>query len=171
MGTAAAWATVESAFKPSPTEQMRRIIANRSVPGFIRNLKSLDKPFDIREIRARQTLHRVIGDDKYRSFLRKGFITVRAKSGRTYQIFPGHGITRVFECGRMIERLCVVLSGDFPPTDSVIMRYLLIINNEQQFRSLAVIHPVVPVERRGLLVPNNTKSLPELFKMLKAAAA
>ena len=151
---------------PSVAERIKRIIADRCAPNFIRDRKALDFCPDIREIRARQTLRRVIGEDKFRDFIRKGFVSVRGKSGKFYQIFPGHGITSVYFCGKMVERLCVVMSGNFPPTDSLIMRYLLILNNEDQFRSLAnvsgpsVAYKVIPKEP-------DKRTLVEIFAAFK----
>lgn len=151
---------------PSVADRIKRIIAERCAPNFIRDRRALDHTPDIREIRARQTLRRVIGDDKFRDFIRKGFISVRGKSGKYYQIFPGHNITSVYVCGKMIERLCVVLSGNFPPTDSLIMRYLLILNNEDQFRSLAnVSGPLVPY--KVLPKEPDKRTLVEIFKTFK----
>jgi len=132
-------------YHPKPktmAERIKEIIAARNAPAFITNRKALDRPHDIRELRARETLCRVIGEEKYRRFLVQGHVTARAKSGLVYQIFPGHGITSVYDKGKMVERLCVVLRGDFPPTDSLIMRYLMILNNEENFRSYAIKHHV-----------------------------
>ena len=118
---------------------------------------------------SRQTLHRVIGDDKFRNFMRNGFVTVRGKSGKSYQIFPGHGVTTVWFCGKMVEKLCVIMAGNFPPTDSLIMRYLLILNNEDQFRSLAnVSGPSVPYKQ--LPKEPDKRTLAEIFAAFKKAA-
>lgn len=93
---------------------------------------------EARELRARETLRRVVGDDSYRNFLLNGFISVKSRrSGRVYVVYPGHGTTKVFKDGKFLERLCVVIPGAFPPTDSLITRYLMILNNEEHFRSLA----------------------------------
>jgi hypothetical protein len=124
----------------TPAERLREILETRTAPAFISPRIPVPETQDVREQRARETLRRVLGELKFRDFLRKGFVSVRAKSGLIYQIFPGHGITAVFDKAVMVERLCVVLKGDFPPTDSIIMRYLLILNNEEQFRGLAVKH-------------------------------
>jgi hypothetical protein len=133
--------------KPIPplSVRLKEVIAKRQGPAIIipnNDRKLLTMSEDVREQRARETLRRVIGDEKYRDFLRNGFISVRAKSGLNFQIFPGHGITCVFSEGKMVERLCVVMRGNFPPTDSLIMRYLMILNNETQFRSYAIKHNV-----------------------------
>lgn len=152
-------------------DRMQKIIQNRYSPAIIiHNSKRqpLSLPADIREQRARETLKRVVGDIKFSNFLRNGFISVKAKSGLIYQIFPGHGITSIYDQGKMTERLCVVLQGDFPPTDSLIMRYLLILNNEQQFRSLAIKHSVhsQPIA----IAKQEVKSLSEIYKDLKKSA-
>tara|TARA_Y100000034_G_C6761153_1_gene339025 strand:- start:415 stop:753 length:339 start_codon:yes stop_codon:yes gene_type:complete len=105
---------------------------------------------------------------KFRAFLKNGFISVRAKSGKVYQIFPGHDITCVFEQGKMIERLCVVLKGNFPPTDQLIVRYLILLNDEEKFRSIAVKNPGV-LEQNTNQQADMLTPLPILFKRLKAA--
>lgn len=125
----------------SPIDRFRQILQDRQAPYIIgtrKSLKPIEQSINPREFRARETLLRVLGEEKFKRFIRDGFVSVRAKSGLIYQIFPGHGITNVYQNGEHIERLCVVLTGDFPPTDSLIMRYLLILNDERDFRKHAV---------------------------------
>lgn len=153
--------------------RLRQIIDGRCSPNIIirqnDRRKPLPMPADIREQRARETLRRVVGDKKFTNFLRAGFLSVKAKSGLVYQIFPGHGITCVFNQGKLVDRLCVVLQGGFPPTDSLIMRYLMILNNENQFRSYAIKHsPTVQVYQQGTA---DMRPLAEIFKELKEKAA
>ena len=164
----------------SPQQQLKskfsQIIQSRCSPNIIVRQNSKRKPLsmatDIREQRARETLRRVIGEQKFVNFMKHGFISVKARSGLVYQIFTGHGITHVFDQGNLVERLCVVLQGNFPPTDSLIMRYLLILNNEQQFRSLAIKHSISGFERsRQTNGPADMKSLAEIFKELKSNVA
>lgn len=150
-----------------PKDRLKRIIASRQAPSIRTSRKHLRLDVDEREMRARQTLRRVVGEDNFRNFLTNGFVTVRAKSGKSYQIFPGYDMTCVFEKGRMVERLCVVLSGNFPPTDSVIMRYLMILNNEKQFKELAIAHKVY--ERKNEVVVPDNRPLTEIYKELKVA--
>jgi len=152
----------------TPVDQMRNIITSRHAPAFRPNTRRsiMPVPRDVREQRARETLRRVIGDDKFKNFLRTGFVSVRAKSGMVYQIFPSHGITCVYNNGVQIERLCVVLQGDFAPTDSLIMRYILILNNEKYFRSFANVHSIVNGEEARTYQPDQ-RSLVEIFNELK----
>lgn len=154
---------------PDKKSRLKEIINKRCAPNIIINdrRKALNSTKDIREERARETLRKIIGDIKYLNFIKSGFISVKAKSGKVYQIFPGGGITCVFYQGKLIERLCIVLKGDFPPTDSLIMRFLLITNNENQFKSMSISHEL----RRQVLEykEKNVKSLVELFKEIKVA--
>ena len=154
--------------KKTPAERLKEILNSRMAPGVLTNCRPLGLSKDIREIRARETLFRVLGEEKYRDFVRRGSVSVRAKSGLVYQIFPGHDFTKVYGNGKMIDRLCVVLNGDFPPTDSLIMRYLMILNNEQQFRSYANKHgaqaPLVVAQQP------DQRSLAEIFRELKKVA-
>lgn len=124
----------------SPKQQFMDILKSRHCPAILSTRKSVRAPSDHRELRARETLRRVIGDQKFKKFIRDGFVSVKAKSGLVYQIFPGHYMTNVYRDGERVEKLCVVLNGDFPPTDSLIMRYLLILNDEHDFRNHAISH-------------------------------
>ncbi len=150
-------------------QRMREILATRHAPVIHNNRRRYIPPISITEIKARQTLRRIIGEKNYRRFVRDGFITVVAKSGLTYRIFSGHGITEVYDRGKMIDRPCVVLSGSFPPTDSLIMRYLLILNNEEEFSKHSIKHSVIN-RSRVLRVPSPMLSLPEQWSKLKEVA-
>lgn len=98
-----------------------------------------------------------------------GYFRPYIHNGLVYQIFPGHGITCVFDQGQLVDRLCVVLRGNFPPTDSLIMRYLIILNNEQQFRSYAIKH--TPRAEVLTIGEADTRPLAEIFKELKQRVA
>lgn len=153
----------------STSERMRQMFAERRAPAII--LPEKRKPIieltsDVRELRARQTLRRVIGEDHYRSFMKNGFVTVRGKSGRFYQVFPGHDFTRVFENGKVIEDLCVVLTGGYTPTDALLMRYILLLNDEEHFRSLANRHGAS--QRRAFVERQlNVRPLTEIIAELR----
>jgi hypothetical protein len=156
-----------SRIKPNPADRLRSMIRDRMGPAIHVKSKTMRHTTCPKEIRARETLKRVLGEDKFRSFLKRGHISVRAKSGLVYQIFPGHGMTRVYDNGQWMETLCVVLQGGFPPTDSLIMRYLLILNDERDFRKHAISHSVG--RRNSSVEEVSLLPLPELFKQLKAA--
>ena len=157
----------------SVSEKLQEIIRSRQAPNIIRGESGIWTPDrnplgvakDVREVRARETLHSLIGDQKFRHFLKHGFVSVQNKvSRRVYQIYPGHGLTHVYENGKYIERLCVVLSGNFPPTDSVIVRYLMVINNEEQLWSLSNKHGVYVAKGAKVI---DSRPLTEIFRDLK----
>lgn len=153
----------------APSERIRQMIRDRVSPAIHRRRTSMSIAMDIREERARQTLRRIIGEQAYKRFIRDGFITVVPKSGLTYRIYPGHGITQVYDRGIMVDRLCVVLQGNFPPTDSLLMRYLLILNDEGEFSKYAVKHSVTQSCSTKLVFPAEAKPLTEAWAKLKVA--
>jgi hypothetical protein len=124
----------------TPIQKMRDILASRQSPMVLTSRRPIALATDIREIRARETLKKMLGDAEYRLFLKNGFVSVRGKSGRIYQIFPGHDFTRVFENGKCVEELCIILNQQYPPTDSLLMRYCILLNDEEQFCHLANRH-------------------------------
>jgi hypothetical protein len=154
----------------SPTQKLREILAERRAPRVITGRKAPEvMPKDVREQRARETLRRVIGNDRYRSFLRTGHVSVRGKDGYHYQLFPGHGISCVFDQGKLIARLCVVWPGSFTPTDSLIMRYLVVLNNPAEFWRVAVKHDVESfVRQRHKIVLPDARPLADIYKDIKA---
>jgi len=90
------------------------------------------------EKKARELLHGLVGDRQFRRYLKHGFITLRGKSGLVYQIFPGGSMTRVWKKGKQIEKLCVVMAdSSIPPSDSVVMRLLMLMDCEKSFRKVA----------------------------------
>ncbi len=152
----------------TPKQRLQEIMRNRLAPA-IHGRTPLSYATDIREQCARETLRRVIGDEKFRNFIRNGFISVRAKSGLVYQIFPAHNRTNVYKSGDLIELLCVVLIGNFPPTDSLIMRYLLILNDETEFRNLAIKSTPASYQRSAA-VAIDLRPLSDIMADLRSAA-
>lgn len=161
-------------YPESPKDKLRRIMRERYAPAFLRD--RLEAAADDRERRARETLRKVVGPEEYRRFLTRGFVLVRGRSGLVYQCWPGHSIdtiTKVWRHGACVERLCVYLTGDFPPTDELIMRALLIMNDEADFRSRANVHKAAHQTRRGAAAPAvgpAGKSLVQIYKSLKGQA-
>lgn len=155
--------------KQTPQERLREIIRSRLAPKVHSARTAAPRKIDAREMAARDTLRKVIGETQFRNFLKHGFISVRGKSGKVYQLFTGHDRTRVWLNGQLVEELCVILKGQFPPTDTLIVRYLMVINNEEQFRALANVSP----GRRGNSwcdrIPNKHETLPQIMRDLRAA--
>ena len=159
---------------PSPplplSERFRQILQARQAPMILLSSRTPVKTApEVRELRARETLRRMLGDDKFQRFLRNGFVSAQGKSGKVYQIYPGHGMTIVYDRGTPVERLCMVLQGDFAATDSLITRYVMILHDEQRFRVLAKVWQATP--RLAKMWPlADTRALPEIFHSLKVAA-
>lgn len=152
-----------------PTARMRELIRARQAPLIVTPRCRVAHPEDIREFRARETLRRMIGEKAFQDYLKKGFTSVRAKSGRVYQIFPGHKMTTVWENGLAIQKLCVVLTSGFAPTDSVIMRYILVLTDEADFwarSNKSAAYPDKPIQ-----TTIDFRPLPEIFAELKAKRA
>lgn len=155
--------------------RMKEILKSRIAPPIIVKRRELSRTKDIKEIRARQTLRRLIGEKDFQRFVVRGFITFKGNSGRVYQIFPGHQKVMVWQNGKRIEELCVVLTGDFPPTDSVIMRLLLIQESEDRFKGLANVFapsysPGTVRQLNEIVVQEELEkslTLPEIFSKLK----
>jgi hypothetical protein len=120
-----------------PKKEIRRIIHKRHFPAIhVRSpisTSSTPVPGNSGETRARETLRLIVGEEQFRRFLRRGFVTIRGASGKIYQIFhKQHHFTYVWENGRCVERLCIYLKGNFPATDFIITLYLMIMNNEER---------------------------------------
>jgi hypothetical protein len=106
---------------------------------------------NMEESKARELLLRFIGPKKFSRYIRDGFITFKAPSGKTYQIFSGSGHTIVRKDGQIVEKLCLCIKNHkIPPTDSVVMRLLLLEHSEDSFRKheLIVSHYVPEVHGR-----------------------
>lgn len=152
----------------SPLSRLQKIIQARQSPLIISSRKHIKITDNSQELRARETLRRILGEDRYQRFLKDGFVTIRGRSGKTYQVFPNTHFTNVYLDGEMIERLCVVLKGNFPPTDSLIMRYLLILNDEEDFRRHAIVHRAISNKSRTNPVDN--RPLTEIYREIIKAA-
>jgi hypothetical protein len=154
----------------TPKEKLRKMLLGRQAPRVLSRRRSLSIDITPQEARARETLRQFIGEEKYRQFMKNGFITIRGKSGDVYQIFPGHQMTNVYRNGQMVDKLCIVLKGNYPPTDAIIMRFLLILNDENEFRTLAV--RWTPTGRTPDTRPGvDLRPLPEIFRELQRNAA
>lgn len=165
----------------SAGERLQEILRSRIAPVFLRKRVSLSQVASLPEMRARETLRTILGEKDYRRFVRDGFVTVVGKrsscgnkSGLVYRIYPGSKMTEVYNQGKMVERLCVVLQGEFPETDALIMRYLLILNDEKQFSSYANRHAVMNFNSDMVAghmgIDTKKLSLPEIWGKLKKVA-
>lgn len=118
------------------------IIANRS--GIGRELETAE------ERRARALLQEMISPKEYRNYLRTGFLTVHGRSGMIYRVSGLHKMMRCYVRGpdgkyKAVEDLCIIFKSDFnslPYTDWVLMRKILIENDEFGMRKIAISHKI-----------------------------
>lgn len=164
---------------PTSEDKLREMMRLRASPAAVaKKVSPLKGTTDEREVRARETLASIIGMDRYLKYLKRGFIAVRAASGLVYHIAPGSAMTSVYEGRKLVKRLCIHLghvpslvqgngfynSAQFPPTDEAIIKYLLLVNDEQRFVATANshhIHEPKAVDHRPLA---------DIYRDLKAAA-
>lgn len=93
------------------------------------------------EDKARGLLREMIGDKAFLQYIKKGFITVRGRTGLMYKVSP----TGVWSYAPrpdgkydQFEYICIVFrQSGIPPTDAVIMRKLLIEHDEFGLRKAA----------------------------------
>lgn len=158
-----------------PAAEIREIIkANMAPAVHTGSRRIMQHAEDVREMRARETLRVVLGEDSYQRFLRRGFVSVAAKSGRTYTIYRGHTLTGVYEKGQLIQRLCVDLEGGFAPTDSLLARYFMILHDEKGFLKKCNVTDMRNRQKEKTLVlavPAEGPSLAERFALLKGSVS
>lgn len=163
---------VKSKHLLTPAERLAEIMRDRQCPGIRTTRKSLAvQAGDDREMRARETLRMILGEERYRRFLVNGFVSAtNPRTGYTYQIFhSSHHLTHVYKDGKMVRRLCIYLAGNFPPTDFVITLYLMALNNDQRIWDIAnKQEPVVPQERKLI---TDMPSLVDIYRKLKEGKA
>jgi len=105
---------------------------------------------DPAELKARGLLRELVGEKAFRDYLRRGFISVKGKSGLFYRIFGGTRHMTSYakhDDGKFYphEDICVVFCDrNLPLTDGVVMRLLLVENDEFALRRLANVRAMRP---------------------------
>jgi len=110
----------------------------------------LPKTDNFAELKARQLLKSFIGGERFRRYLKDGFISVTSPvTGLVYQIFPGHQSVVVRDKGKRTASCCIVFRDtSLPPTDWVIMRMSLIMADETTFYEKANVSGQIPEQLR-----------------------
>lgn len=121
--------------KLTPEEKLKRKIREQLEPVLSgedgRPFRATDRSADFsavqqNEIVALHLLRKMLDRDRWRKYLKYGFVDVQGKSGMTYQILRGQAHVRVFKRGVKVCELCVKLRNHaMPPTDEVITRMIL----------------------------------------------
>ena len=93
----------------------------------------------VSEQRAEVLLKDVLTVGQLHQLRRRGYLDVPSPSrpNRTYRIPRSRDQVRVYEEGRLIERLCVQAVEPVPTGDVVLMHKLMIEGNEQEYLRIA----------------------------------
>jgi hypothetical protein len=91
------------------------------------------------EQRADVLLRDVLSSAQYHQLRRRGYLDVPSPSHpqRIYRVPRSREQVRVFEDGRLVERLCVQSVEPVPSGDIVLMHKLMIEGNEDEYLRLA----------------------------------
>ena len=90
---------------------------------------------------AIETLREIITETEFRKYLKFGFVLVKGKSGKTYQIFRNTSHTKVWSGGKLIEEICVKIADyNIPPTDNVIAVKTMLETSEEECYKLANVY-------------------------------
>jgi hypothetical protein len=92
------------------------------------------------EAKARGLLREMVGNEQFRNYVRKGFVTVKGASGIIYKVSQDgiRSYARTPAGGyKQFEHICVVFRQALPPTDAVAMRLLLLRYDEFAMRARA----------------------------------
>jgi hypothetical protein len=93
----------------------------------------------VAEQRAETLLRDVLSSGQFHQLRRRGYLDVPSPSRptRTYRIPRSRDQVRVYENGRLIERLCVQAIEPVPSGDIVLMHKLMIEGNEAEYLRIA----------------------------------
>jgi hypothetical protein len=94
---------------------------------------------------ALETLREMISETEFRQYIKYGFISVKGKTGRIYQIFRKSSHTKVFENGCLKEEICVRLPNYVPSTDNVIAFKIMLETSEELFRSSGNVYKTLSI--------------------------
>lgn len=109
-------------------------------------IKSRANPFKggtREEIKAIETLREMISEADYRRFLKYGFILVRARSGKIYQIPRVNKHIKVWHNGQVVEELCSYINDEkIPPTDRLVAFKTMLEsdNGEEELRKISNVY-------------------------------
>jgi hypothetical protein len=105
-------------------------VKSRASNDFLKNMPENEKT-------ALETLREEVSEIEFRRYLKYGFVLVRSKSGKTYQVFRNRSHTKVWFNGKVIEEVCVrIKDSNIPLTDNVIAFKTLIEFDEEEFKKL-----------------------------------
>jgi hypothetical protein len=78
------------------------------------------------ENKARKKLKEIVTKEEYKSYKNNNYIDVLINN-KIYRLHPGDKMTGVYKKDKLQHKLCIIFKDKrIPPTDSLIMRYLLL---------------------------------------------
>lgn len=141
----------------SPVDEFReRIRQNLRPEILVKNRDIWGVALTDEEARARSLLFDLVGEAEFRRYLRRGFIMVAGRSGTFYKISGGHSLVTSYVRNDQggyepYERFCVQFAQyNLPFTDGVIMRKLLVENDEFALRKASNVHRVLTQPRTAV---------------------
>lgn len=106
-----------------------------------KNRSNLIYPKNKEEVKAIETLRESLTEKEFQKFIKYGFISVKATSGRIYQIFQNKKHIHVWKNGNKIEEICLYLKDNkIPPTDKLIAFKTMIETSEDAFIKLGNVY-------------------------------
>jgi len=106
------------------------LVKSRADNEFLKNTPENEK-------QALETLREEVTEIEFRRYLKYGFVLVKSKSGKTYQIFRNRSHTKVWLNGKVVEEVCVrIKDSNIPLTDNIIAFKTLIEFDEEEFKKL-----------------------------------
>lgn len=135
----------------NPVNILRARISKQLAPPdvivFSRNREMLERVKNPAERRALNLLRDIVGEDVFRRFLSSGTITVVGQSGTTYVVRTGRNrhieVRDPADRNKTTQELCVVFKNPgLPVIDEVIMKILMLKNDEKGLREVANVWPV-----------------------------
>lgn len=107
-------------------ENIRRQIRSNILSKISSRHVSLTNKVSPEEIRARETLRDMLSEKEWRRYITNGFVMVKGKSNKWYQIFNDQRFIQVYEKGKNTHSICIHTEGGCPPTDHILNMMLMI---------------------------------------------
>jgi hypothetical protein len=130
-----------------PLDEIERVCygINRVLVTTASNLSWTNTPeFPEAEKKAKEKLRSLVSTEDYDNYILLGRLKYIAPDGTIYMIGSGEEMTDVYN-PEYSHKLCVIFEDpNLPPTDSVIMRLMMLKTDPERFHSLAIKHPLAP---------------------------
>lgn len=86
------------------------------------------------EGKAQLLLREILTEDEFFRYIRRGWVSRMAASGKVYHI-PLQGRIKIYDGGKHVENLCIHVVNDVPPSDRMFTLVTLLDFDEEAFRA------------------------------------